>query len=63
MKKNQNVKINISLEPEFYEFLKEKAKEDYLKVATLTKQILKRSLLEKNNSDLKCLTKNGKEME
>lgn len=59
----KNVKLNISLEPEFYELLEEKAKEDYLKVATLTKQILKRSLLSKNNDDSKCLTKNEKGME
>lgn len=59
----KNVKLNISLEPEFYELLEEKAKEDYLKVATLTKQILKRSLLSKNNNDSNCITKNEKGME
>jgi predicted DNA-binding ribbon-helix-helix protein len=59
----KNVKLNISLEPEFYELLEEKAKEDYLKVATLTKQILKRSLLSKNNNDSNCITKNEEGME
>ena len=60
IKKSPNVKMNLSLEKEFYELLQERAKQDYVKVATWTKQYLMKCLLEKNNSDdSKCLTKNG----
>jgi predicted DNA-binding ribbon-helix-helix protein len=58
-KKVQNVKMNLSLEKDFYDLLQEKAKNDYVKVATWVKQYLKKGLLEKNNSDSKCLTQNG----
>ncbi len=58
LKKTTNVKMNLSLEKDFYELLQEKAKNDYVKVATWTKQFLKRSLLEKNNSESKSLTQN-----
>lgn len=63
MKNTQNVKMNLSLEKDFYELLQQRAKNDYVKVATWTKQYLKRNLLEKNNSDSKCLFKNGTNME
>jgi hypothetical protein len=64
VQKTQNVKMNLSLEKDFYELLQEKAKKDYVKVATWTKQYLKKGLLEKNNSDSnKCLTQNGTNME
>jgi hypothetical protein len=63
VQKTQNVKMNLSLERDFYELLQEKAKNDYVKVATWTKQYLKKGLLEKNNDDSKCLTKNGTNME
>ena len=63
VQKTQNVKMNLSLERDFYELLQEKAKNDYVKVATWTKQFLLRSLHEKNNIDSKCLTKNGTSME
>lgn len=64
IKKSQNVKMNLSLEKDFYDLLQERAKNDYVKVATWTKQYLKKGLLEKNNSDdSKCLTKNGTNME
>jgi predicted DNA-binding ribbon-helix-helix protein len=64
MKNTQNVKMNLSLERNFYELLQERAKNDYVKVATWTKQYLMKGLLEKNNSDdSKCLTKNGTNME
>jgi hypothetical protein len=58
IKKQPNVKMNLSLERDFYELLQERAKNDYVKVATWTKQYLKRNLLEKNNSESKCLTQN-----
>jgi len=58
LKKTPNVKMNLSLERDFYELLQEKAKSDYVKVATWTKQYLMKCLLEKNNSESKCLTQN-----
>jgi NAD-dependent SIR2 family protein deacetylase len=58
LKKTANVKMNLSLEKDFYELLQEKAKKDYVKVATWTKQYLMKCLLEKNNSESKCLTQN-----
>ena len=58
LKKTTNVKMNLSLERDFYELLQEKAKSDYVKVATWTKQYLMKCLLEKNNSESKCLTQN-----
>jgi hypothetical protein len=58
IKKQPNVKMNISLERDFYELLQEKAKNDYVKVATWTKQYLMKGLLEKNNSESKSLTQN-----
>ena len=63
MKNTQNVKMNLSLERDFYELLQERAKNDYVKVATWTKQYLMKGLLEKNNDDSKCLTQNGTNME
>ena len=63
MRNQQNVKMNLSLEKDFYELLQARAKQDYVKVATWTKQFLMKNLLEKNNSDSKCLTKNGTTME
>ena len=58
LKKTPNVKMNLSLERDFYELLQEKARNDYVKVATWTKQYLMKCLLEKNNSESKCLTQN-----
>jgi len=58
LKKTPNVKMNLSLERDFYELLQEKAKSDYVKVATWTKQYLMKCLLEKNNSESKSLTQN-----
>ncbi|MBN1184808.1 MAG: hypothetical protein JXB49_21155 [Bacteroidales bacterium] len=52
IRKPQNVKMNLSLEKDFYELLQEKAKKDYVRTATWTKQYLMKKLLEKNNSDL-----------
>ena len=64
MKNTQKVKMNLSLERDFYELLQQRAKNDYVKVATWTKQYLMKGLREKNNSDdSKCLTKNGTNME
>lgn len=64
IKKSPNVKMNLSLEKAFYELLQSRAKQDYVKVATWTKQYLMKCLLEKNNSDdSKCLTNDGATME
>jgi hypothetical protein len=60
--KKQTVKMNLSLERDFYELLQDRAKDDYVKVATWTKQYLMKCLLEKNNSKSKCLTQNGTTM-
>jgi hypothetical protein len=57
--KKTTVKMNLCLDKDFYELLQDRAKNDYVKVATWTKQYLMKCLLEKNNSDSKCLTQNG----
>ena len=48
--KQEVVKMNISLERDFYEFLQEKAKQDYVRVATWVRQYLMKNLLDKNNT-------------
>jgi hypothetical protein len=60
--KKQTVKMNLCLEKDFYELLQDRARNDYVKVATWTKQYLMKCLLEKNNSESKCLTQNGTTM-
>jgi len=62
MKKQQVVKMNISLDRDFFELLQENARKDYVRVATWVKQYLMKNLLEKNNDDSKCLTQNGNRM-
>jgi len=65
MKKRKNqktVKMNLSLEKDFYELLQDLAQKDYVRVSTWVKQYLKKGLLE-NNSDSNSLTKNGTHME
>ncbi len=62
MKTQHIVKMNLSLDKDFYELLQDRAEKDYVKVATWTKQFLMKNLLEKNNSDSKCLTKDGTTM-
>lgn len=57
--KKQIVKMNLTLDKDFYILLQEKSRADYMRVSTWTKQLLMRSLLEKNNEESKCLTKNG----
>ena len=47
--KLERVKMNLTLEKEFYDRLLELAEQDYLRVATWTKQYLKKQLLEDNN--------------
>ena len=60
--KKTTVKMNLCLDKDFYELLQDRAKNDYVKVATWTKQYLMKCLLEKNISDSKCLTQNGTTM-
>ena len=62
MKKIKNVKMNLTISPEFYQVLQENAQSDYVKVATWTKQYLMKCLLEKNNMESKCITQNGTTM-
>ncbi len=49
--------MNLTLEKEFYDFLLEQAEQDYMRVATWTKQYLKKNLLP-NNKASKRLTEN-----
>ena len=62
-KKKQVVKINLTLTREFYQLLQSNAKNDFMKTATWTKQYLMRSLIERNNKESKCKTKNENEMD
>ena len=62
IKKQQIVKMNLSLEREFFELLQEKAKKDYVRVATWVKQYLMKKKKKKNNDDSNCLTQNGNTM-
>ena len=59
VKPQQNVKLNLTLDRSFYQVLQKRAKQDYVATATWAKQYLMRHLLDKNNSDSKCLTQNG----
>ena len=43
------VKMNLTIDPEFYELLKKNASKDFVKVSTWTKQYLMKSLLHKEN--------------
>lgn len=57
IKKNQVVKMNLTLSREFYQLLQTHAKGDFMKVATWTKQFLMKNV--QDNKDSKCGTKNG----
>ncbi len=46
----KQVKMNLTLDRDFYDLLKEKATQDYMKVATWTKRFLIKNLLGKNNT-------------
>lgn len=54
----QTVRLKLTLEKEFYELLCSKAKSDYSKVATWTRQFLMRELMSDNNTYSKCSTQN-----
>ncbi len=58
----QNVKrLNLTLDKEFYELLKQRADQDFIPIGTYVKQYLMKALLP-NNTYSKCLTQNGKVM-
>lgn len=61
-KQQQKVKMNLSIDKDFYGLLQENARKDYMLVSTWVKQFLMKNLLEKNNSDSNSLTKNGTNM-
>ena len=63
IKKNQVVKMNLTLSREFYQLLQLNARNDYMKAATWTKQFLMKSLIARNNSEAKCITSDEREME
>lgn len=43
---NEVVRLNLTLDKEFFALLKEKAKKDYLQVGTWTQQFLKKKLID-----------------
>ena len=63
MKKSPKVKMNLSLDREFYQVLKDHAESDYVLVATWTKQFLMKNLSEGHKADSKCVTQNETAME
>lgn len=48
-RKEKNVRVNLSLEYEFYKILENYAKNDYIQVATWTKQFLMKNLQDKKS--------------
>jgi hypothetical protein len=62
MKTETNKRMNITLSKEFYDQLKQHARQEHLLVSTYAKQLLMKSLLANNNEENKCLTKNEKSM-
>ncbi|HZK92690.1 MAG TPA: hypothetical protein VFC67_00680 [Prolixibacteraceae bacterium] len=62
--KKKVVKMNLSLDWEFYQLLKQKAAKDFMKVATWTKRFLMRRLvIGIIDPEVKGETKDGREME
>jgi hypothetical protein len=57
--KKKMVKMNLTIDPEFYELLEKNAQKDYSRVSTWTKQYLMKNLLGKNDCAANCSTKNG----
>jgi hypothetical protein len=62
-KKNEAVKLNLSIDQEFYQVLKDHAKSDFVPVATWTKQFLMKRLSAGHNPSVKCVTQNEQRME
>ena len=57
-KNQKTVKLNISLDKDYFDLLKETARKDYMLVSTKAKQLLYRALHEKNNNDDKTIVNN-----
>ncbi|WP_320112051.1 hypothetical protein [Draconibacterium orientale] len=60
-KEQEVVKLTLTLKKDFYDLIQQKAEDEFLKVATYIRRLLKQNLLEKNNSDFKSLTQNENE--
>ncbi|MCG6189117.1 hypothetical protein [Maribellus maritimus] len=60
-KEQEVVKLTLTLKKDFYDLIQQKAEDEFLKVATYIRRLLKQNLLDKNNSDLKSLTQNENE--
>ncbi len=60
--KVQKNKLTLYLEPEFMALLRANAGNDYVKVATWTKQFLMKNLLQKNNEESQMSNENGNRM-
>ena len=58
-KKKKKVRLYLTVDKKFYDQLIEKAKSDYMKVATWTTRFLMKELSEHNKPD--CLTSNPNE--
>ena len=61
-RKIQNVKMNLTLPVEFYQVLRENAQNDYVKVATWTKQFLMKNLQQGDKSVKNSVTENDATM-
>ncbi len=55
--KPKTVRMNLSIEPKFYELLKKNAQNSFIPVATYVQQFLKKNLLQDKTSP-KCETNN-----
>ncbi len=60
-KEQEVVKLTLTLKKDFYDLIQQKAEDEFLKVATYIRRLLKQNLLDKNNSDFKSLTQNENE--
>ncbi len=47
-RKVKSIKLNITLDKDFFNLLQEKARADYMRISTKAKQLLYKALLEKN---------------
>ena len=55
MSKNKTtVKMNLSLDKDFYDIIKRNAELNYVRPATWAKQVLMRSILKNNNDENTC---------
>ena len=61
MEKQNTIRLNLTLDKEFYDLLKENAEKEFIQVGTYVRQYLMKSLLS-NNTYSKCFTQNEKSM-